>query len=251
MFSFPRSPAISLLQDGEVLVMPDVPGPVFPPADLERALGALDLIFQDEQWPEGEARFRQLTLVEFLREKGISRALALALIEDLLAREVFRAGESFVDMKITVRLDGHQTDRLTPDRYLHVFPERWYAYVAERRKETANMPSTSAPNDQPPAPPPAPPSALERERDRLVGLHRQAVRCLNAVLALQAFRFTGDGEARVQEALHELRDALSQAPPSPSANDPFCRDDLVEVGGLQATSAHAAAFAIVTDLVGC
>jgi hypothetical protein len=224
--------------------MSDAHGPAFTPADLDRALQALDLIFQEQQWPQGEARFRQLRLVGLLREQGISRALALAVIEDLLARGVFRAGESFLDLKITVRFDGHQTDQVTPDRYLHPLPERWYGYLAERRKETVTMPSTSAPNDQPPARPPDSPSALERERDRLVSLHRQAVRCLNAVLALHAFQFTGDGEARGQKALHELRDALAQAPPSPSANDPFCRDNLVEVAGLQATSAHAAAFAI-------
>jgi hypothetical protein len=129
------------------------PGPVFSPADLGRALHALDQEFQDHEWLEGEARFAQNTLVERLRERGITRALGLALIDDLLGRSVFRAGLAFLDLDFVAPLDGRQTDRVIPNRFLHTTRERWYGYLAEPRPDSGiQRPPLSA--DQCPGPVP-------------------------------------------------------------------------------------------------
>jgi hypothetical protein len=111
---------------------------------MERALHALDDVFQDEEMPEGDVRVQQNNLVERLRERHITRALALALIDDLIARGVFRAGEPFVDLNIVVRFSGEQTDWITPNRYLHTTRECWYGYLAERRAESATPAPESA-----------------------------------------------------------------------------------------------------------
>ena len=109
-------------------------GPGINHADLQRALDALDFVFQDEEMPEGDL-FRQSRLLERLHERGISRALGLALIEDLLARGVFHAGKSFYNLKIFVRFDGQQTDHATADRYLHTTRERWWSYLAQKNAQ--------------------------------------------------------------------------------------------------------------------
>ena len=107
-------------------------GPLFNHADLQRAIDALDFVFQDEEMPPGDLRLRQGRLLERLHERGINRTLGLALIEDLLTRGVFHAGKSFYNLKIFVRLDGQQTDRATADRYLHTTRERWWSYLAQK-----------------------------------------------------------------------------------------------------------------------
>jgi hypothetical protein len=99
---------------------------------LQRALDALDFVFQDEELPPGDLRLRQSRLLERLHERGINRTLGLALIEDLLTRGVFHAGKSFYNLKIFVRFDGQQTDRATADRYLHTTRERWWSYLGQK-----------------------------------------------------------------------------------------------------------------------
>src|SRR5262249_26522354 len=110
-----------------------VPGPTFTPADLRHALDILDLVFQDEEPREGEVGYEQNTLVADLRERGLTRALALALIEDLIAKGVFRAGEEVVHLKIFVSLGGEQTDEVTPNRNLYISRASWYAHLAKQR----------------------------------------------------------------------------------------------------------------------
>jgi len=108
-------------------------GLVFSAGDLERAFSALDQLFQDQDMPEREIRFRQSKLVEGLRERGISRALATALIQELLTLGVFSEGKSFLNLDIFVRFDGIQEDHATPDRYLLTTAQRWWRYAAQRR----------------------------------------------------------------------------------------------------------------------
>ena len=110
-------------------------GPRFNHADLQRALDALDFVFQDEEMPRGELRLRQSRLLERLHARGISRTLGLALVEDLLTRGVFHAGKSFYNLRIFVRFDGQQTDHATADRYLHTTRERWWSYVAQKNAQ--------------------------------------------------------------------------------------------------------------------
>jgi hypothetical protein len=103
--------------------------------DGERAFHALQQVLDDLDWAEPEIRLRQNRLVEELRQRGIGRALAAALIEDLVARKVFRAGASFVDLKTFVRFDGYQTDTITPNRFLHTTRDRWFRHLASRQAQ--------------------------------------------------------------------------------------------------------------------
>jgi hypothetical protein len=103
--------------------------------DGERAFHALQQVFDDLDWAEPGIRLRQNRLVEELRQRGIGRALAAALIEDLLARKVFRGGASFVDLNTFVRLDGYQTDTSTPNRFLHTTRDSWFRHLAGRQAQ--------------------------------------------------------------------------------------------------------------------
>jgi hypothetical protein len=95
----------------------------------------------------------------------------------------------------------------------------------------------------PPAPA-DPGSDARQEIERLNRLHRLAGRCVNAVLRLHHLRHCGDGDRHGHAALIELRDAVAALPPLPLAEDPFCRDDVITVAGVTATSAHAASWAL-------
>jgi hypothetical protein len=77
--------------------------------DEKRTLHALQQVFDDLDWAEPEIRLRLHQLVEELRQRGLGRALSVALIEDCLARKILRAAASFVDLTTFVRLDGCQT----------------------------------------------------------------------------------------------------------------------------------------------
>jgi hypothetical protein len=119
--------------------------------DWERAFRALQQVFEDQDWAEEEIRFKQNQIIEHLRQRGIGRALALALIEDLVAHQVFRAGASFVDLKIFVRFDDCQTDEATPNRFLHCTRESWFGYLASRPAPgSLSAPVPSAPLEVPP-----------------------------------------------------------------------------------------------------
>jgi hypothetical protein len=144
--------------------------------ELERALQALDWVFLDDEWPEGEVRCRQNTLIERLRERDIPRAHARALIEALLARGVFRAGKSFVNLNIFVGFDGTQTDTVTPNRYLHTTRERWHRYLEERKADGPRAPASPSrpgpasapPGDQGTSPSPHPGEPAEGARVRVL-----------------------------------------------------------------------------------
>src|SRR5262249_23260647 len=110
--------------------------------DGERAFHALQQVFDDLDWAEPEIRLRQNRLVEALRQRGIGRALAAALIEDLLARKVFPAPASFVDLNTFVRFDDYQSDTITPNRFLHTTRDSWFGHLASRQTERA-LPSAA------------------------------------------------------------------------------------------------------------
>src|SRR5215471_3951035 len=92
--------------------------------DWQRACITLEHILQDEAWTTDELRLRQNRLIDQLREQGIGQTLALALVEDLLARNIFRTGHAFVDLRTFVRFDGLETGEVTPNRFLHTTRER-------------------------------------------------------------------------------------------------------------------------------
>jgi hypothetical protein len=75
-------------------------------------------------------------------------------------------------------------------------------------------------------------------------LHDLAVRCFNAVLRLQYSPYIASGDRHGLEALTALRDIVKTLPPLPLTPDPFRRKKLVKIGGVRATSAHAAGLAL-------
>jgi hypothetical protein len=86
--------------------------PVFHETDLNGAVETLNRVFLDQDWEQGEAKFQQNTLVQLLRTRDVPRTLALATINDLIARGVLQEGKSFWDLNIFVRFDGKQTDEV-------------------------------------------------------------------------------------------------------------------------------------------
>jgi hypothetical protein len=101
-------------------------------------------VFDDLDWAEPELRLQQNRLVDELRRRGIGRPLAVALIEDLLAHKVFHAGAPFVDLTIFVRLDGCQTDIVTPNRFLHPTRDSWFRHLASRQAQRALHPAVAS-----------------------------------------------------------------------------------------------------------
>jgi hypothetical protein len=98
--------------------------------DWQRALTVLEHILHDEDWTKAELGLRQNLLIEHFQAHGVGRTLVLALLDDLLAREVFRAGKSFVDLRTFVRFDGLESGEVIPNRFLHTTRERWFGYLA-------------------------------------------------------------------------------------------------------------------------
>jgi hypothetical protein len=127
---------------------PSAPGPNFGEADFRRALNELDLLLQDQEWPAaGYARLRQNELVIRLRERGITRALAVALLDRLIGEGVFEAGKSFIKIREWTSLDGSRTvdEGSEVSRYLHVTPERWYSHLAAKRPPEGPGPAATPP----------------------------------------------------------------------------------------------------------
>src|SRR5205823_13370630 len=65
-------------------------GPGFTEAENGRAVDAFNLWVQDQDWREGESRFDATFLLNELRAKGLTRALALALMDWLIQGQVLR-----------------------------------------------------------------------------------------------------------------------------------------------------------------
>ena len=76
----------------------------------EDAWDALACVFEDQNWATERIRLQQNALVEELRERGVGRTLALALIEELVARRVFRAGGS--ELTRSRWFEGHRLGRV-------------------------------------------------------------------------------------------------------------------------------------------
>jgi hypothetical protein len=119
----------------------------------------------------------------------------------------------------------------------------WRA-AARCRTDAPDREGPGAGAESVPDPPVAPQEVLDHEIEHLNQLHRLAGRCLNALLSLHHLRLCGDGDRHGHAALIELRDAVAALPPLPLAEDPFCRDEVITVAGVDATSAHAALWAL-------
>jgi hypothetical protein len=183
------------------------------------ATQVLDDLIQDHEWPQGEPRCSQNNLVEELRQRGINRALALAVIEQLLADGVFTAGAELSERTTFVGFDGRQSDEARPDRYLHTSRARWEAHIRGVRNQS--------PGNQ--------------EVKRAFGLHQLAARCVNTVKRLHYLKYMVNWQVDGLRAVERLREVVEELPSLPLYDDPFCRAELVTVAGLTGTSAHAAA----------
>jgi hypothetical protein len=111
------------------------PGPIFTEADLCRATDALDVLFQNDAPPEEETEIPEGRLVASLQEGGITSALAVALIERLIADGVFKVGQrSFIALRQSYYLDGGTADTWSEiSRCLQITRERWYCWLAEHK----------------------------------------------------------------------------------------------------------------------
>jgi hypothetical protein len=103
---------------------------------------------------------------------------------------------------------------------------------------------TALPSALPATPSSAARETIHQEIERIHGLHRLAVHCLNAVLSLHTLQYCGDCDRYGREALLQLQNALNELPQLPVADDPFAADEVVEAAGVVATSLHTAAFDI-------
>jgi hypothetical protein len=168
--------------------------------DRERAFHGLQQVFDDLDWAEPEIRLRQNRLVEELRQRGIGRALAEANIEDLVACKVCRAGTSFVDLNIFVRLDGSQTDTVTPSRFLHVTRDSWFRHLASRQAQRAPHPAvTSAAPEDPPRQ-----WITLAEAERISGINRGVISRAVDAGALASNGQKGRGKRKIDAAAFTL-----------------------------------------------
>jgi hypothetical protein len=86
-------------------------------------------------------------------------------------------------------------------------------------------------------------AALCEAIDQVNRLNRLSERCVNVVIRLQFLRYYGrSGYEDGLAALEELEAVVAELPPLPLSPDPFCQNDVVELAGIHATSAHAAAY---------
>jgi hypothetical protein len=114
-------------------------GPVFNKSDFDRAIAALEFFFQNNAWPPGDARLKQSKIVNALRDRDVTQALAVALLDDLISRGVFQEGERFARVNPIVALDGSwqiEGRPMSEDRYLRTTREKWYGYLAKRARAT-------------------------------------------------------------------------------------------------------------------
>lgn len=113
----------------------------FRPTSIRRALEALDHDVGGDRWPEDEqgrpnreGRISKRRLSDRLRQQGVNRMLAGALLRDLVARRVIRLGKAFKHMTIFVSFAGEHQDRAVADRYLHLNRRRWHKYFAAQMR---------------------------------------------------------------------------------------------------------------------
>ncbi len=194
----------------------DLPPGRVPVGRPEAALEELALVFEDDDWPPGEARFRRVRLIDRLRERGVTRACAEALIDELVARGVFRAGESFLDLTVVVRLDGRQSDTVRPDGYLHTTRERWHAFLADAGRARPLRPAPPAAAGEASAAPASRPAAAD---DRPFILTEPQERVLEALLGKAmtadalAQKLGVDLRSLFRDAIKELKARADRQPP--------------------------------------
>ena len=85
-------------------------------------------------------------------------------------------------------------------------------------------------------------AALDQQIDEVNRLSRLAVRGINVVIRLHCLPYFFDGMEQAQQALADLEAVVSELSSVALSPDPFCGNNPVDISGIRATSAHAAAF---------
>jgi hypothetical protein len=114
-----------------------ISGPIFSTDDMRRAFDALDAIFQDNMPVGPEVRCVESKFWRELQKRGITLALAKALIEELIGEQVLRPRTDGIlhgDIQQWTSLDGSKVVDLRSvwSRFLFLDVERWYAYRNQR-----------------------------------------------------------------------------------------------------------------------
>jgi hypothetical protein len=198
-------------------------GPEFSADDFRRAGEALEHILQDDPPATNPARVVQSELVERLRGRGITRALANRFIEELIDRQVLSVDGELVNLQTHVPFHGEQSDRVERDRRLALDLDRWYRYTAETRSD---------------------PEAAGTV-DRLIAWHGLAVLGLNAIVRLQFLPYVTNWPDAGRALVARLAEVAAGVPDVLPPEDPFAGEAAVEIAGTMASSSHAAALLIV------
>jgi hypothetical protein len=85
-------------------------------------------------------------------------------------------------------------------------------------------------------------AALDQQIDEVNRLSRLAVRGINVVIRLHCLPYFFDGMEQAQQALADLEAVVSELSSVALSPDPYCGNNPVDISGIRATSAHAAAF---------
>jgi hypothetical protein len=128
----PRSPSSSITPD------PTKVGPLFSPADNQRAVEALDVTLQDYTWRSGENRFSVPNVFQVLQNKGLTLALIRDMFQRLITEKVFEF-KSITIPPGTYREPGHPLPVLRTysetNEYFITTKERWYGYLNLRKAQ--------------------------------------------------------------------------------------------------------------------
>jgi hypothetical protein len=102
------------------------PGPHFSDAELDRVEDDLILIVEDIRWKKDELYLRPSFLRGRLKERGHTYARSDAALDRLVARGVFELRDYESKTVVEIEFNRYFTTR-----------ERWFGYVANRRKTGA------------------------------------------------------------------------------------------------------------------
>jgi hypothetical protein len=187
------------------------------------AAKAFDQILQAFPLTSEGTAFRQSTLLQLLGEKGITRSLGLALIEQLIQKCVFLVIQKFFKAQFFTAFAGEQTDCIIRDRYLLFVSVGWahYWYAQDPQMQ-----------------------AWE-ELERLRQLQQLARDGLNAMHAIRSLPYMLNWETAGRRSIEKLYRVVTACDPEKNQPDPFCREELVHHGEMVATSGCWLAFELV------
>jgi hypothetical protein len=112
-------------------------GPIFSEADYERAIAALDLLLQNFDWAPDDNYLQYVC--RSLHSRGITLALARALVRRLLDEKVFRYWERTIPAGSTWEGDVF-VHRVEPERIECLITTRaaWYTFLNNRKQSVAD-----------------------------------------------------------------------------------------------------------------